>query len=72
MNAWKEFLGSLDSPGGHILLLLVAVAALLAATACGLQSAEKFLGEFVGALLLALRDAQRLNPPAGNGPARAG
>ena len=52
MKLWNDFLGSLNSDGGHILLLLVLTSIL---TMMGGQSIEKFQGECIGALLMACR-----------------
>lgn len=55
MNPWKEFLNSLDTPGGHVLILLVGLGLLFAASKTGWAPADKYVGEVVGALLYALK-----------------
>jgi hypothetical protein len=52
MNSWQKFLDSLNTDGGHIFLLLCLAVAL---TLMHGQSVEKFQGEVVGGLLVALR-----------------
>ena len=58
MARWREFLDSLNSDGGHILLLLVLAIVL---TLLHGQSVERFQGEVVGGLLVALRGGARMN-----------
>jgi hypothetical protein len=55
LQKWQQFLDTLDSTGGHIFLLSLAIAALLIAQAFHWQSSERTLGEFTGALLYALK-----------------
>ena len=55
MTTWKNFLDSLDTTGGHILLLIGVLVMLFGATHAGMQSADKFMGEAFGALLYSLR-----------------
>jgi len=59
MERWQKFLDSLNSDGGHILLLLVMGMTLGALTVLHVQSAEKFQGEVMGGLLVALRGVKR-------------
>lgn len=56
MTRWQQFLDSLNSDGGHIFLLLALAVAM---TVMHGQSVEKFQGEVVGGLLVALRGGVR-------------
>jgi len=40
MNYWKEFLDTLNSPGGHIWLLMITVAGMTIANAYGVPKAD--------------------------------
>jgi hypothetical protein len=52
MDRLRAIIDAFDSNGGHIVLLLVLA---LVFTFCGAQNVEKFQGEVIGGLLVALR-----------------
>ena len=56
---WQSFLNSLDSPGGHTVLLMTLFTAMSLMAAHGVQSVEQFRGECIGALLYALKGTPR-------------
>lgn len=55
MNTWRAWLDSLDTPGGHIVLLVFVLVLLMLATVWKIQGIDKFMGEAFGALLYSLR-----------------
>ena len=61
MNSWKNFLDSLDTPGGHIFILLGLVGASLAALAQEVAAAEPLAAAAGAALMFALRGQRRNN-----------
>jgi hypothetical protein len=54
MNNWKELLDTLNTPGGHILILLMLVVGMTAATAFGVPKADDMCVGSFGALLAIL------------------
>lgn len=69
INPWKNFLDSLDTPGGHVFLLCIAVPGMMIAHHYGLATQGE-VGLFSGALLVALKGTIRNNgtktPPPAN------
>lgn len=55
MKTWGTLLNSLDTPGGHVLLLLVLVGVGIGMSATQLPKAEDILIGSFGALLAMLR-----------------
>lgn len=55
MDRWRKFLESLDTPGAHMIVLLQLMILLFLAQRLGWQSAERFEGEVIGALLMGLK-----------------
>lgn len=55
MMRWQQFLNSLDTAGGHIIILLALVAAGIVAAHHG---NTEFLAAAIGALMLKLRGGQ--------------
>jgi len=58
MQGWKDFLETLNSPGGHVLILLLCSIGLLVAVWHGLPKAESLLGETFAVLLYSMRSSQ--------------
>lgn len=52
MKFWRELLDSFDTAGGHIFLLVILAYVMVVFQ---VQSMEKFQGEIVGGLLVALK-----------------
>lgn len=65
MKYWRQFLDSLDTPGGHIFMLFLLVAGGVAlALSKGPSVGEKIFGEALIALILILRGNRKDgNPP---------
>ncbi len=61
MHTWKAFLDSLDTPGGHIFILVILVAALGVALTVGASIAEAFMAAAFTALMVVLRGQKRNN-----------
>ena len=55
MSNWKDFLDSLDTPGGHIAVLLLLVIASGTLLALGVADSKEALTLSFGALLAVLR-----------------
>jgi hypothetical protein len=55
MKKWKEFLDTLNTPGGHVFILLFCSTGLLFAVWKGLPKADALLGEAFAVLLYAMR-----------------
>ena len=61
MYNWKAFLDSLDTPGGHIFILLMLVGASVAALANKVPAAEPLAVAAGTALMVVLRGQKRNN-----------
>lgn len=61
MYNWKAFLDSLDTPGGHIFILVMLVGASVAALASAVSAAEPLAAATFAALMVALRGQKRNN-----------
>lgn len=59
MERWHRFLESLDTPGAHMIVLVQLMILLFLANRLGWQSAERFEGEVIGALLMGLKGVSR-------------
>lgn len=57
--AWRDFIDSLDTPGGHIICLMFLLFPAGAMVYFKLDHASVFLSEIVGALLIVLRGTQK-------------
>jgi hypothetical protein len=61
MNTWKAFLDSLDTPGGHVFILLMLVVVSVGALAAEVPAAEPVAVAAGAALMVALRGQKRNN-----------
>lgn len=58
MGWWRTFLDSLDSPGGHIIVLVFLLCAGIGLVVKGVMEGSTVVGGSFGALLVVLKDAK--------------
>lgn len=61
MHTWKDFLDSLDCPGGHIVILVLLGLVGVTLTACGLPDAGKPILEALPIAFYAMRGTAKAN-----------
>lgn len=65
MDGWQKFLDSLDSQGGHILIMICFVIVFALLGGLGVFSkGESYMGEMLTLLAYAMRGNGRAQPPA--------
>lgn len=57
--AWRDFIDSIDTPGGHIVVLLLIVSGAGIAVQSGVEDLRYIMHEAFGALLLACKGAAK-------------